>query len=83
MTDTAPEVVGRMEEMFRQKTPAERLSMGCSMFDLSRELVRSSILRVNPDISPVLLRKELFLRFYSDDLDSSQQKKIIQHWMTK
>lgn len=77
MNDTAPQIVSKMEEMIRQKTPSERLSMGCSMFDLSKELVRSSILKEDPRISAAYLRRQLFLRFYGDDFSSAQQQKII------
>lgn len=68
MNDTAPEIAAKMREMFQKKTPAQRLMMGCSMYDFSKQLVVSSILRQKPDISLPDLRKELFLRFYGNVL---------------
>ena len=79
MNDTSPQMAAKMEEMFRQKTPAERLLMGCSMFDLSKRLVRSFILKEKPSLSSLEMRGELFLRFYGNDLDANRQRKILTH----
>lgn len=79
MNDTTPQIAAKMEEMFRQKSPSERLLMGCSMFDLSKELVKSSVLGENPTASYTDLRKELFLKFYGTDFNSVQQQKILKH----
>ncbi|HSX12136.1 MAG TPA: hypothetical protein VLF61_01435 [Rhabdochlamydiaceae bacterium] len=67
MNDTSPEMMEKMHELIRAKTPSERANMGCSMFNTSRTLVIDAILRENPNISKVDLKKELFLRFYGDD----------------
>lgn len=79
MNDTSPQMAQKMEGMFQQKTPAERLLMGLSMFDLAKQLVRSSILQEKPNASPADLRKELFLRFYGNDFAPVRQQKIIEH----
>ena len=79
MNDTTPSIAEKMEEMLRGKSPSERLSMGCSMFDLSKQLVESSVLRENPAVSYTDLRKELFLRFYGSDFNLVQQRKILSH----
>lgn len=79
MNDTSSEMTKRMEEMFQQKTSAERLLMGCSMFDLSKQMVKSSILEKNSKISSVDLRRELFLIFYGNDLDANRKRKILAH----
>ncbi|MBI3313238.1 MAG: hypothetical protein HYZ83_03305 [Candidatus Omnitrophica bacterium] len=79
MNDTTPKIAEKMEEMFQQKTPGERLAMGCSMFDLAKELVKSSILQNDPDISPSLMRQELFLRFYGNDFNPAARQKIVHH----
>ncbi len=68
MNDTTPEIAVKMREMFQKKTPAQRLMMGCSMYDFSKQLMVSSILRQKPGISLPALRRELFLRFYGNIL---------------
>ena len=79
MNDTSPEVLERMREMIRQKTPQERLEMGCSMYDTSKYLVTRAILRENPNITPAALRQELFLKFYRNDFNPEQIEKILAH----
>lgn len=77
MKDTSPQIVAKMEEMLRRKSPSERLAMGCSMFDLSKQLIKRSVLRDRPNISDADLRKEVFLKFYGSDFNSVQQQKIL------
>ena len=77
MNDTSPEVAQRMMEMFRRKAPAERLAMGCSMFDFSKQLVIHSLLEEEPRLSPQELRERLFLRFYGNDFNGEQREKIL------
>lgn len=79
MNDTSPKMMAKMEEMLRQKSPPERLRMGCSMFDLAKQLVCSSILRKNPDLSSAELRRDLFLRIYGNDFSVIQQEEIIKY----
>ncbi len=79
MRDTTAEVLERMCAMIRAKSPIERLKMGSSMFDTSKHLVIRAILADKPDISQMHLRKELFLKFYGDDIDSITKGKIIEH----
>ena len=79
MDDTTPEIAERIREMFRRKSPVERLRMGCSMYDTSRYLVKRAILAENPHISEVELRKELFLKFYRQDFTHKEQEKILLH----
>ena len=79
MNDTSPEMEARIREMIRRKTPMERVLMGCSMFDLAKQLVKSSVLQKNPDVSPGRLRQELFLRFYENDFGPLHRRKILEH----
>jgi len=79
MKDTSPQIAAEMERLLKRKTPSERLLMGCSMFDFSKDLVKSGIMRENPSISSGELRRQLFLRFYESDFSSCQRKKIIRH----
>ncbi len=68
-----------MINLMQRKTPQERLVMGCAMFDFSKQIVKSALLRQNPDLSPAMLRKELFLRFYGNYFNSKQQKNILDY----
>ncbi len=79
MNDTSPEITKKMCEMIRMKTPEERFRMGCSMNDTSRYLVKCAILRENPDISPVALRQEIFLKFYGDDFNPVEKQRILDY----
>lgn len=79
MHDTSPEIDEKMREMIRGKTPFERAKMGASMFETSKYLITQSIMRNNPHISNPELRKELFLKFYSDDFTPANREKIIRH----
>ena len=79
MDDTSPEISEKIYEMIREKTPIERLKMGCSMYQTSKYLVTNAILRENPQISAIGLRQALFLRFYGQDFDPIQTEKILHH----
>ena len=79
MNDTSPEIAQKVREMFSQKTPEERFIMGCSMYDTSKYLVTQAILRNNPGICPLELKKELFLRFYGDEFDLAERENFFAH----
>ena len=79
MNDTSPQIAAKLREMILQKLPEERLRMGCSMFDFSKKLVMVGISRKNPYASRVILRIELFRKFYGNDFSRIQQEKIIAH----
>ena len=83
VNDTASAISDRIIKAMQAKEPAERLKMGCSMFDFSRQLVMSSILHQFPNISKTEMRRELFLRFYGSDFSSIEQKKIIKHLQSR
>ena len=77
MNDTSPRIAAKMREMILQKLPEERLRMGCSMYDFSKQLVIAGILREHLNASPSLLIRELFKSFYGNDFTPLQQEKII------
>ena len=70
-----------MEEKFRNLLMSlsgeERLIMGCSMFDASKQIVISSLKDRFKDLSAGDLKKEIFLRFYGHEFDEGQKKKIL------
>lgn len=76
MTDTKPNIEKIIVDMVRQKTGEERLKMGCSMFDMAKEIVMASIKPA--DISKKEVRQILFLRFYQDSFSKNTIGKILQ-----
>jgi len=79
MDDISPEMAQKVCEMIQEKTPYERVVMGCSMNETSRYLVTQGILHDNPNISTSELRQELFLKFYNNDFSNSEIDKIQKH----
>jgi uncharacterized protein YneF (UPF0154 family) len=79
MKDTPPEIEEKVREIFRKKTPEERIRMGCEMYDVSRYLVRQALLRENPHISEAELKQQLFLRFYGNEFSKDKMAEILAH----
>ncbi len=77
MTDTHESIKVRFHQMMMSRSPLERLEMGCSMFDTAKEIVRNSIINQGLGSSPQEINRQIFLRFYSQDFDEDQQKKIL------
>jgi len=77
MKDTSEQISILFRNMIMKRDPAERLMMGCSMFDSAKTIVKSAILNQNSKITPKVLKKEIFLRFYGTDLDEIEKKKVI------
>jgi hypothetical protein len=79
MDDTSPEITEKTHEMIRAKSPLERFNMGCSMYEISKQMVIAGILHEQPGISKAALRREVFLRFYGEDFDQETRDKILKH----
>ena len=77
MNDTNHKIARKFKQLMAKKSPAERLVMGCSMYDMSKSLVTSSILKQIPNATQSILRREIFLRFYGNEFSPEDQKKII------
>jgi hypothetical protein len=77
MNDTHPHLERKYREMMQARSGEERLKMGFSMFDFSRQLVLEAIRRELPDASPKQIRQELFLRFYEKDFDAEHLREIL------
>ena len=76
MNDTPPEMERKYREMLLQRSGAERLKMGCSMFATARAFVVASVLEREPSASPARMRERLFLRFYGADFAADERKRI-------
>lgn len=83
MHDTSREAEEQMHKMISQKTPLERVMMGCSMYETSRQLIVRALRESNPQISENELRKEVFLKFYGNDFDPKTREKILEHLAIK
>ena len=77
MTDTPPEVMQRYRAMLLERSPEERLKMGCSMGATARMLVRASVLAQDPHASPAAVRRALFLRFYGHEFEAAERERIL------
>jgi hypothetical protein len=77
MFDTHPELAVRFRDLMMSKTGQERLVMGCSMYDTTKEIVRSAIYSRRPGITDTELKKEIFLRFYGQEFSEADRKKYL------
>jgi hypothetical protein len=77
VTDTSPESEARIKELFRHRSPGDRVRMTCEMFDLGRALMEARIRAETPDITNPELRVKLFERTYADDFDASERLRIV------
>ena len=76
MKDTSPEIEARLRELFRQRTGAERVRMGCEMFSTARVIMTASL--EAQGYRGTALRKQIFLRTYGQDFDPVTLAKICQ-----
>lgn len=76
MNDTSPEMERKHREMLLQRSGAERLKMGSSMFATARALVIASVLEKEPSASPARVREQLFLRFYGHEFGAAERERI-------
>ncbi len=76
MKDTPPDMERKYREMLLQRSGAERLKMGCSMFATARALVIASMREKEPAASPARVREGLFLQFYGTDFAADERGRI-------
>src|SRR2546428_11390915 len=76
MNDTSREMARKYREMLLQRSGAERLKMGCSMFATARALVVASVREKEPAASPAKVRERLFLRLYGTDFAADERERI-------
>ncbi len=83
MLDTHPDIAVRFRNMMMRKSGEQRLRMGCSMHDTSKQIVRSAIYANHPEIAEAEMRSEVFLRFYGHEFSLTDREKVISHLATK
>lgn len=74
MKDTSPEMEARLRELFRQRSGAERVRMGCEMFSTARVMMTASL--EAQGYRGTELRKQIFLRTYGQDFAPATLDKI-------
>lgn len=77
MKDTAKEVEVRFREEILKRSPAERLSMACRMFDTARALIQAGEKREQTSERSKQSKEYLFVRLYHQDFTSEEIKKIL------
>jgi hypothetical protein len=66
MNDTPPEIAARMREMLMARSGAERVRMGCEMFDAARAMALASF---PPGLPEIEVKRRLCERFYGNEVD--------------
>lgn len=79
MTDTTPAVQDFYRRLLMQRSPAERLRMGCEMFDAARTLLRASLGDSRGVDRTPELNARLFLRTYGGDFSVEEAARIAAH----
>lgn len=80
MNDTSQKMIEYYDRLMMERSPQERLRMGCSMFDTAKQMVRDSIMSDNDQLLPDEIKKEIFLRFYGQELTGERGNKILRNW---
>lgn len=81
MKDAPPALEARYVEMLRRAGPQRRLAMGANMLRTARSLAVAGIIDRLGDDDPVAVRRELFLRFYGDELPEPQRTRALERVM--
>ena len=81
MKDTPQAVQDLYRTLLMDRPGAERLKMGCAMFDASRALARAN-LEAHPH-SDVDIRVRLFIRTYGRDFDPDTVAQIVERLSTR
>lgn len=78
MRDTTPELEARYIAMLQRVGPRRRLAMGAGMLDTARALARAGIIDRLGEVDDVEIQRELFLRFYGDDLPEPHRSRALE-----
>ena len=72
-TDTPEHIEDLVRALMMRRTGADRMAMGCQMFDAAKAMARASLAHL-PEQQ---LRVELFKRFYGSEFDEKTRNRII------
>ena len=76
MNDTPESVRELHRSMLMKRSGAERLKMGCNMFDTARALAKANLRSEGCPEEEIPIR--LFLRFYERDFDEDTLARIVE-----
>jgi len=79
MNDTSLKMTAYYDRLMMERSPQERLRMGCAMFDTAKQMVRDSIMSDNNQLLPDEIKREIFLRFYGQELTVDRRNKILKN----
>jgi hypothetical protein len=77
VTDTPDHIAKLQRDMLMRRSPAERLAMGCAMFDVARRLMRASLGDPHGTDNSPEMKVQLFLRTYGSDFDDETRARIV------
>jgi hypothetical protein len=80
MNDTPADVQARFDELLRQRSGSDRISMMSEMFDLARASIVADIQTRCPALTDAELRAQLFERLYGNDFDPATRAEIMTRW---
>jgi len=79
MNDTPAAVRDLQRTLLMQRSGAERLKMGCAMFDAARALMRAGLGETSGSDRSPAMRVRIFERTYGRDFDPATAARIIAH----
>jgi hypothetical protein len=79
VNDTAPAVRDLQRTLLLQRSGAERLKMGCAMFDAARALMRAGLGDPGGSDRSPAMRARLFQRTYGRDFEPAVTARIVAH----
>lgn len=81
MKDTPDAVEARYVAMLQRVGPRRRLAMGSAMLDSARALLRAGLVDRLGAVDEVTFRREMFLRFYGDELAEPHRSRALERVM--
>jgi len=81
MNDTTAHMREKQLEIIFKMTNKQRFEEGIKMIDFVRNVVENSIKKQNPTISKIDLKIAVFKRYYGNDFDEQEQKRIIDYFI--
>lgn len=74
--DTTPDMEKLFFKLLSEKSGEERLLMGFSMYDFSRQMVEESLKTETPDMNESDIRLKILNTYYRGELPENLQKKF-------
>jgi hypothetical protein len=75
MNDTLPEIKNKLDVLYAKLSGEERMRIASGMFETARKIVLSSF---PENLHENEISKRLFLRFYGNDFNEEEKRKILE-----